>query len=61
MNDKIGKLERHITEHPHDYQAVIGLLKARSDEIDRMIHDEKNRKLQKLAKVRREYNEESEQ
>lgn len=59
MNDdeRIARLQRHLAEHPHDYQAVIGLLKARSNAIDHEIHEEKVGKLQKVAHYRREYEE----
>lgn len=58
---RIGNLQKHIAEHPHDYQAIIGLLKARSDAIDHQIHEAKVEKLKKVAEVRRKYYEESEQ
>lgn len=50
---KVANLERHLQEHPTDYQAVIAHLKARSDAIEhrawlRMIERKK-----RLAEVRR--------
>lgn len=56
--ERIDRLKEHIAEHPTDYQAVIGLLKARSDAIDHMIYESRIDKARKVAKYRREYNEE---
>lgn len=59
-DEKIGRLQNHIAEHPHDAEAVIALLKARSDAIAHDIHLMKVDKLKRVAKVREEY-EKSEQ
>lgn len=54
---KINGLQNHLRQNPKDYQAVIGLLKARSDAIEHEIHEAKIERLKKVAKYRREYNE----
>lgn len=55
---KIHGLREHLREHPKDYQAVIGLLKANSDAIEHQLYEAKVERLKKVAKVRRKYNEE---
>lgn len=54
-DERIGKLHAHLAEHPHDYQAVIGLLKARSDAIVHEMHEIKVEKLKVLNRVRKDY------
>lgn len=55
---KIDNLKQHISEHPNDYQAVIGLLKANSDAIEHQLYERKIMRLKRVAEVRRQYNEE---
>jgi len=55
--EKITALEDHVKEHPKDYQAVIALMIARSDQYEyerkqKMIERKKN-----VAKYRRMLNE----
>lgn len=52
---KLESLDRHITEHPSDYQAVIARLKMRSDAIEHQIYLKRIERLQKVAKYRRLY------
>ena len=58
--ERIGRLQAHLIDHPHDAQAVIALLKARSDAIDHAMYLRRIEKVKKVAEVRRRYNEESE-
>lgn len=44
--DKLERIQRHLEEHPTDYQSVISYLKAKSKAI------EKERKLQSIAEIR---------
>lgn len=55
---KIQGLRRHLSEHPTDYQAVIGLLKANSDAIEHELYEARIERVQKVAEYRRKYNEE---
>ena len=64
IEERVERLESHLREHPSDYQAVIALLKARSDMIEhrvwlRMV--ERKRRVAEIRKRRkeRESNEES--
>lgn len=58
--ERIERLQAHLAEHPHDAQAVIALLKARSDAIDHAMYLRRIENVKKVAKVRREYYEKSE-
>lgn len=54
---KVANLERHLEEHPTDYQAVIAHLKARSDAIEhrgwlRMV--ERHKRLAEVRRMRKE-------
>ncbi len=53
--ERIERLKEHISEHPTDYQAVIGLLKANSDRIEHKLYMRKVEKLKRVAEYRREY------
>lgn len=53
--ERVERLKEHIAEHPTDYQAVIGLLKANSDMIEARYHRRKIEKLKRVAQFRREY------
>lgn len=56
-NEKLAQLDRHISEHPTDYQAVISRLKVRSDAIEHEIYKRKIYRLKRLAEVRRQLRE----
>lgn len=61
---KVANLERHLKEHPTDYQAVIAHLKARSDAIEhrawlRMI--ERRKRLAEVKRMRKEREDAKEQ
>lgn len=58
--EKIEALDRHIAENPTDYQAVIGRLKAYSDAVEHEMYLQKIERLKRVAKFRREYEQESE-
>ena len=49
---KVKKLEKHLEDHPSDYQAVIALLKARSDEIEHRLYEKRIERLKKVHDVR---------
>lgn len=57
--EKVKTLEEHINVHPTDYQAVVALLKARSDMIDHKLYMERIERVKKVAHYRRMLNEKS--
>lgn len=50
---RIENLKKHLRENPHDYQAQIGLLKARSDAIDHDIYLKQVAKKKKIAEAKK--------
>lgn len=56
---RIKALDEHIAEHPKDYQAVIGRMKAYSDAVEHQMYLKKIARLKKVAEFRRAENEES--
>ena len=56
-NERLERLDRHIEEHPKDYQAVIGRMKCYSDAIEHQMYLRKIERLKRVAKFRREDNE----
>lgn len=55
--ERVEKLKTHLRSNPHDYQAQIGLLKARSDVIDHDIYLKQIAKKKKIAEAKRIYEE----
>lgn len=53
MKNNIKKLQEHIEKHPSDYQAVISLFKANSEQIQYEIDKKKHEKRKKIAECRR--------
>lgn len=51
--EKVLKLERHLKDHPTDYQAVVAHLKARSDAIEHRAYLKMVERKKRLAEVRR--------
>lgn len=51
--DKLDSLDKHIEEHPHDYQAVISRLKTASDAYEHQMYLRKVARLKRVAEVRR--------
>lgn len=47
-NERLAKLDKHIEQHPTDYQAVISRLKIRSDAFE---HEQYMRKVERIKKV----------
>lgn len=56
--DRLEKLDKHISENPKDYQAVIARLKTRSDAIDHARKHQMDMRLKRLAEIRRKRHEE---
>lgn len=51
--ERVESLKKHLRSNPHDYQAQIGLLKARSDMIDHDIYLKQIAKKKKIAEAKR--------
>lgn len=52
---KLEQLDRHLAEHPKDYQAQIAKLKTYSDAVEHEMYLRKVARLKKVARYRREY------
>lgn len=52
--DKVERLEEHLKEHPTDYQAVVALLKRRSDLIEHRMWLRMIERKKAVAGVRRQ-------
>ena len=55
--EKIVNLQNHVKDNPKDYQAVIALLIARSDQIAYERRHKMNMRIKKVAEYRRKPNE----
>lgn len=53
---KLEALDKHISQHPADYQAVISRLKVRSDAIEHQLYLRKIERLKRVAEYRRVHN-----
>lgn len=56
-NSKLEKLDRHLANHPKDYQSVIARMKTYSDAVEHEIYLRRIARLKKVEKYRREYGE----
>lgn len=54
-SERLENLDKHIAEHPKDYQAVIARLKVRSDAIEHQMYLRKISRLRRVAEYRRQY------
>ena len=52
---KLKQLDKHLAEHPTDYQAVISRIKTYSDAVEHQLYLRRIERLKKVAKYRREY------
>lgn len=50
--DKLEKMEKHLREHPKDYQSVISYIKTRSDAIDHDTEKRNNERRKKLEGIK---------
>lgn len=57
-NERLENLDRHIKEHPKDYQASIARLKTYSDAVEHQMYLRKIERLKRVAEFRRKRNEE---
>lgn len=53
-NERIKRIERHLVEHPHDYEAVFNLLEVRSRAYDYDKLKAYHRERKKIAEYERE-------
>ena len=51
--DKLDKLDKHLMEHPKDYQAVIARMKTFSDAVEHDMYLKKITRLKRVAEYRR--------
>lgn len=56
--DRLQRLDKHLAEHPKDYQSVIARMKTYSDAVEHELYLKRVARLKKVAKYRREYGEE---
>ena len=52
--EKVERLEEHLKEHPTDYQAVVALLKRRSDLIEHRVWLRMIERKKKVAEIRKQ-------
>lgn len=55
---KLEQIDRHLAEHPKDYQASIAKLKTYSDAVEHEMYLKKVERLKNVARYRREYEQE---
>lgn len=55
---KLEQIDRHLAEHPKDYQASIARLKAYSDAVEHQMYLKRIARLKRVAEFRREQNNE---
>lgn len=51
--DRLERLDKHIAEHPKDYQSVIARIKTYSDAVEHEMYLRRVERMQKLAEYRR--------
>ena len=54
--ERVDRLEKHVADHPTDYQSVIALLKARSDLIEHGQYMKMVERKKRVAEIRRKRN-----
>lgn len=55
--DKLKRLDRHIEQHPKDYQSVISRMKTFSDAVEHEMYLRRIERLKKVERYRKEYGE----
>lgn len=53
--EKLERLDRHLAEHPKDYQSVIARMKTYSDAVEHEMYLRKVARLKRVAEVRKNY------
>lgn len=55
--EKLNRMDRHLAEHPHDYQTVISRMKTASAAHDYQQKQKVNIRLKRVAEIRRQLRE----
>lgn len=53
--EKLKRLDKHLAEHPKDYQSVIARMKTYSDAVEHEMYLRKVARLKRVAEVRKNY------
>lgn len=53
--EKLNRLDKHLANHPRDYQSVIARMKIFSDAVEHEMYLRRIARLKKVAKYRRQY------
>lgn len=53
--DKLNRLDRHLANHPHDYQSVIARMKTYSDAVEHQLYLRRIERIKKVERYRKEY------
>ena len=56
--EKLMRMEKHLEEHPHDYQTVISVLKTRSDIYAHRNDKRRVERIKHLLEIRKQLEEE---
>lgn len=51
--EKLDRLDKHLAEHPKDYQSVIARMKTYSDAVEHGMYLRRVERMKKLAEIRR--------
>lgn len=54
--EKLERIDRHLSEHPKDYQSVITRMKTYSDAVEHEMYLRRVERMKRLAEVRRRKN-----
>lgn len=55
--EKLERLDKHLAEHPTDYQSVIARMKTYSDAVEHSFYLRRIERLKKVERYRKEYGE----
>lgn len=53
--EKLEQLDKHLAEHPKDYQSVIARMKTYSDAVEHSLYLRRIARLKKVERYRKEY------
>lgn len=53
---KLDRLDKHIKEHPKDYQSVVARMKTYSDAVEHGMYLRRVERMRRLAEIRRKKN-----
>lgn len=58
--EKLYRMDKHLKEHPHDYQTVVSRLKVASQAYEHRMKQSRNERLKTIAEIRKRLKEEDE-